>query len=393
MKKDFPLLKNIAYLDNAATTQKPICVINKVISFYENSNANPHRGIYDLAVKATDELENSRNIISDFIGASVDEVFFVKNATDGFNYLANSYKILLNNFSSDKKGNIVTTIMEHHSNFVPWLKLCEFVNLDFKVANHIDVEEKIVELVDENTKIVSFTLMSNVSGKIIDAKKLIKKIRLKNDSCVIIIDAAQGIAHQEINVKDLDCDFLVFSGHKIYGPLGVGVVYGKKYLLESLFPSSFGGGMVLDYKNKEFSFQEIPHRFESGSLDVASISGLGEAIKYFSNIKDKFVIENKLKEFALSELRKIEGLRIIGHDSDDYGPVISFIIEGIHTHDLATVADSFNVCIRAGHHCAKPYLDALGFDAVSRVSLAFYNDVEDIVKLIDAIKKAKVIFK
>jgi cysteine desulfurase / selenocysteine lyase len=399
-KSDFPLLKSgIAYLDSAATTQKPACVINKLISFYESSNANPRRGVYDISIRATDELENARKIIAKFINANHDEIFFVKNATEGFNYLANSSALLFevsqnNNGIENKKNksNIVSTIVEHHSNFLPWLELSKKYNLEFRTASHINTEESLLELVDVNTRIVTFTMMSNVSGKIIDASSLIKKIRHKNKDCTIILDAAQYVAHQKIDVKELDCDFLIFSGHKVYGPLGVGVVYGKKQALQSLMPSAFGGGMIIDYKNEEFYFDDVPHRFEAGSIDVAGIAGLGEAINYFSKITNKFELEKMLKDFALSELKKINGVKIIGHESDSYGPVISFVVEGVHPHDLASIADSFNVCIRAGHHCAKPYLDALGFDAISRLSISFYNDVDDILKLVDAVKKAKVIF-
>ncbi len=386
MRDKFPILKNIAYLDNAATTQKPLCVINKIKQFYEENNANPRRGIYGLSVRATDVLDSSRRVVSKFLNADFSEVFFVKNATDGFNSLMYSLEPLC--VSGD---NIITTIMEHHSNFIPWFELAKRKNLEFK-AVHPPFEQNILSSVNSKTKIVSFTMMSNVSGEILNVKKLVRKIKEINNDCIVIVDAAQGVAHCDVDVKDLGCDFLVFSGHKVYGPLGVGVVYGRKNVLESLSPAMFGGGMVLDYRQENFVFEEVPYKFESGSLDVASISGLAEALNFFSKIKDKFEREKELNSLALSELKKIKGLKIIGHDNGDYGPVISFTLKNIHPHDLASIADSFNVCIRAGHHCAKPYLNYLGVDALARVSLSFYNDKADVLKLIDAIKKAKVIF-
>ena len=387
VRNQFPILKKeISYLDNAATTQKPESVINKISSFYKNINANTHRGIYKISVEATKELEDAREEIAQFINVQKEEIFFVKNATEGFNMLARALEQDI-----QKEDNIVTTILEHHSNFAPWLELSKRTNADFKIAKKEPFEESIIELVNENTKIVTITMMSNVSGLIIDVKHTIQKIRNKNKNCTIIIDAAQAIAHKKINVKELDCDFLIFSGHKIYGPLGVGVVYGKINALQQISPTTYGGGMITDYK-EEFIYNEIPYRFEAGTIDVASIAGLREAINFFSKIENKFQQEQELKDFALKELRQIKGINIIGHDEKEHGPVISFTIKGIHPHDVASIADSFNVCIRAGHHCAKPYMSHLQLESTCRASIAFYNNKEDIIKLIDAIKKAKVIF-
>jgi len=426
IKDEFPILKkNLAYLDNAATTQKPKCVIERVASFYNNSNANPHRGVYSLAVESTNVLESSRNIVAKFINASNDEIFFTKNATDAFNYLAYSFENYFNfnttnidnndlninnnnnnnnnninnnsntnntNNNNNNNTNIVVSILEHHSNFLPWQNLAKKINADFIVASGNNIENEILNSINKNTKIASFTLMSNVSGRIIQAEPLIKKIRKKNKDCIIIIDAAQAIAHINIDVVLLDCDFLVFSSHKVYGPLGVGIVFGKKSRLTKLEPAMIGGGMISDFKNNIFSYVDIPNRFESGSIDVASIAGLAEAINFFTKVKNKFNIESELLKFTLTELKKIKGLTIVGHDSNLYGPVISFTLKGIHPHDLASIADSFNVCIRAGHLCAKPYLNHLCLDAVSRLSISFYNTKEDIIKLIESINHAKVIF-
>ncbi|MFP4567521.1 MAG: aminotransferase class V-fold PLP-dependent enzyme [Candidatus Woesearchaeota archaeon] len=390
MKSDFPILNNgLAYLDNAATTQKPLSVLDALVKFYKEFNANPHRGVYDLSIQATAALEDSRKLAAKFIGANSDELFFVKNATEGFNYLSLA---LQNTLSSGDE--IITTVFEHHSNFIPWFELSKKLNLKFLVANFIDTENNILNLVSNKTKIITLTHMSNVSGKIIDVQMLIKKIREKNKDVIIILDAAQSVAHLDIDVKSLDVDFLVFSAHKIYGPLGVGVVFGKKFRLENLAPALFGGGMVQDYKKGEFSYSSIPQKFEAGSIDVAGIYAFAHAITYFNNIKDKFSLEKKLQNFTLSKLREFSEVKIIGHDnSSSFGPVISFEIDGVHPHDFASIASSFGVCVRAGHHCAKPYLDALGVGALIRVSLSFYNDEEDILKLVGSIKKSIEVFK
>ena len=398
MKEDFPLLKSgISYLDNAATTQKPLVVFDKLNEFYEKFNANPHRGVYDLSTFATNALEDSRSVIANFINAESDEIFFVKNATEGFNYLASSLK---NNLSEGDE--IITTTLEHHSNYAPWLELSNALKLKFFVAldsnTDFGVENNILNLISSKTKIITLTHMSNVSGKIINLFDLIKKIRQKNKDVIIIVDAAQSVAHIDCDVKLLDCDFLIFSAHKIYGPLGVGVVFGKIARLETLHPSSFGGGMIQDYKDDKFIYSKVPQKFEAGSIDVAGIYASAHAIKFFSEIKDKFVLEKKLQDFALKKLSEFREVKIIGHNltKDDeylYGPVISFEIEGVHPHDFASIANSFNVCVRAGHHCAKPYLNSVEVDALIRVSLSFYNDKDDILKLVSAIKKAIEVFK
>lgn len=389
MKDEFPILKNITYLDNAATTQKPTRVIEKIKKYYEESNANPHRGIYELSVKSTNTLNESRRTIANFINADENEIFFLKNATEGFNYLAQSLKKQIKQQNNKK---IITTILEHHSNYLPWQNLAKELGMKFEVIKDTNIEQGIIDKVNNDTQIVTFTHMSNVTGKILNAEKIIKKIREKNKECTIIIDAAQSIAHKDINVKEIDCDFLVFSSHKIYGPLGVGVVYGKKELLQKLEPAQLGGGMIENYKNEKFTYNENPLKFEAGTIDVASISGLAEAIKFFKEKTEKFKTEQETKNYALSELKKIKDIKIIGHEDEEYGPVISFTIKNIHPHDFASIANSNNVCVRAGHHCAKPYLEFLGLNATTRISLGIYNTKEDVDKLIESIKKAKVIF-
>jgi cysteine desulfurase/selenocysteine lyase len=398
MKENFPLLKSgISYLDNAATTQKPLVVISKLNEFYEKFNANPHRGVYDLSTFATNALEDSRSVIANFINAKSDEIFFVKNATEGFNYLASSLKNNL--FEGDE---IITTILEHHSNYVPWLELATSLKLKLLVApdSNLDfgVENNILNLISSKTKIITLTHMSNVSGKIINLHNLIKKIRLRNKDIIVIVDSAQSVAHIDCDVELFDCDFLIFSMHKLYGPLGVGVVFGKKSCLETLHPSNFGGGMIQDYKDDKFIYSTVPQKFEAGSIDVAGIYASAHAIKFFSEIKEKFVLEKELQDFALKKLSEFSEVKIIGHnivvgDNYSYGPVISFELEGVHPHDFASIANSFNICVRAGHHCAKPYLDYLGVDALIRASLSFYNTKEDILKLVSAIKKAIEVFK
>lgn len=396
MRDDFPLLKNIHYLDNAATTQKPLCVIDRVCDFYKGENANSGRGIYSLSVNASASLQKARAFVASFIGAGEGEVFFTKNATEGFNLLAGSFEVFFKKKFSNAslKGNVVSTIIEHHSNFLPWQNLSSNLGFDFRVAKDFNnLEDSVLELVDSNTRVVAFSAMSNVSGLVVDVASLSRRIKEKNKDCFVVVDVAQAVAHNVLDVKVLGCDFLVFSGHKVYGPLGVGVVFGKRSFLDVLNPVLFGGGMVRDFRDGSFIFEDAPSKFEAGSLDVSAIVGLAEALSFFSNVKDRFVLEDSLLKFTISQLREINGINIVGHDSSKFGPVISFTLDGVHPHDLASIADSFNVCIRAGHLCAKPFLSHLGLDAVCRVSLSFYNDEVDILKLVDVIKKAKVIFQ
>ena len=390
---DFPIFKNreIVYLDNAATTQKPQVVIDKLRNFYENNNANAHRGVYKLSEDATTLLEEARKVFAAFVNAKKENIIFTKSATEGLNMIANS---LEKTFIFDKEDNIVVTEIDHHSNFLPWQQLCKRTGAEFRVVKY-DLKKQDIEdisrYVDDNTKIAAFTAMSNVSGLMIDVKEQISKIRKKNKDTIIIIDATQYVAHNKI---DWGADFFVFSAHKIYGTTGVGIIYGKTKFLEKIEPFNYGGNMISSVDIKESTWADIPDRFEAGTIDAAGIIASAEAIKYFQKGFYGFMkIEDALKNYALKRLRAISGLRIIGHNTKGYGPVISFTLDKIHPHDLATICDRHNVCIRSGHHCAQPFMKKLGLVATSRVSISFYNTASDIDRLVDAINDAKKVLK
>lgn len=392
-KKDFPLLRNskIIYLDNAATTQKPELVISALKEFYEKHNANAHRGLYKLSIDATEILDNARQTVADFIGSEKNEIIFTKSATESINLLANSIGENIGRWE-----NIVVTEMEHHSNFVPWQQLCiktqaKFIVVPYDKEKH-ELEE-ITEYIDKRTHILAITHMSNVTGKILDIKNIIKKVREKNEKTIIILDSTQAIAHTDINVKELDADFIVFSAHKIYGPTGVGVIYGKKELLQKITPFLYGGNMILEVKKEKSKWAELPEKFEAGTIDVAGINAFAEALRYL-NMKGSekiFQKEKELKEYALQKLREAEHVNVIAHNNENYGPVISFNVTDIHPHDLAEICSRNNICIRAGHHCAQPLMHALDVTATSRISLSFYNTEKEIDELITTIKKARKI--
>ena len=395
IKEDFPILKEISYLDNAATTQKPRIVIDALKEFYENNNANPHRAIYSLSANATKMLDDARKRFADFINAKPYEIIFVRNATEGFNQIATSIERSAGR--AVKNANIVITEIEHHSNFLPWQQLCLRKGWQLRVAGY-DARKNDVEaidkLVDKNTLIVSFTMMSNVSGLMTDAAGIIKKIKKKNRDAIIILDATQYVAHSRLDARKIDADFIVFSAHKIYGTTGVGAVYGKKDILRKIGPFFFGGNMISDVSIKKSEWADIPEKFEAGTLDTPGIYASAKGIDYLlAGFKDFMKLEENLKRYALKRLRRIKGLKIIGHDRRNYGPVISFVIQGVHPHDLATICDRHNVCIRSGHHCALPFMRKLGVAATSRASISFYNTTEDIDRLIGAIEDAKGILK
>ncbi|MFA6073653.1 MAG: cysteine desulfurase [Candidatus Woesearchaeota archaeon] len=391
-KKDFPILKNICYLDNSATTQKPISVISRMTKIYLEENANSHSGVYDLSEKTAKNLQLARDEFANFINAKSEEIIFTRNATDSFNLLAELLEEKI------KKGNnIISTEIEHHSNFVLWQQLSFKKNAEFVVAKYNKLDELISpeKLVNKNTAIVSFSLMSNVSGLIPDAQNIIKEIRKKNKNTIIIVDATQAAAHIKIDVVKLDCDFLCFSAHKIYGPTGVGILYGKKELLENLEPKRYGGGMIRTVSKDKSTWANLPDKLESGTSSAEAIICAANAINYLNkkDVAKLFLKENELKKYALQELKKIKGISIIGHKKSNHGPVISFTMREIHPHDVAEICARKNVCIRAGHHCAQPFHESLGIVASSRISISFYNDKTDIDKFIIAINDVNKIMR
>jgi len=392
LKKEFPLLKNkIFYLDNAATTQKPESVINSFKKFYESTNGNAHRGLYSVSQAATKILDESRETVADFINAEKDEIVFTKSATEGFNLLAYALESEVGRWN-----HVVTTELEHHSNYVPWQQLTKRTQAELKIVKYDSKKNELdnfSEYVTKKTALVSFTLMSNVTGLMPDAKEIIKKIRAENDKIIIVVDATQAIAHIDIDVKDLDADFVIFSSHKVYGPTGVGVVYGKKSLLEKLKPFLFGGNMIQEVKEYESTWATVPDKFEAGTLDVAGIFAFAEALR-FLNAQDSEEIRNyetELKNYALSKFKEVDHLTVLGHTSKNYGPIISILITDLHPHDLAEICARENVCVRAGHHCAHPLMRRLEIVATTRISLSFYNEKKDIDKFIECINKARKI--
>ncbi|MCF7872005.1 aminotransferase class V-fold PLP-dependent enzyme [Candidatus Woesearchaeota archaeon] len=404
MKQDFPLLKKqskLVYLDNAATTQKPEACINAIKEFYETSNANAHRGLYKLSMDATSKLDWARKRIAKYIEVKPDEIIFTKGTTEGLNMLAIALEPEINS-----KHNIITTELEHHANFIPWQQLSKRKKAEFKVAKYNKEKnnfEDITKLVDKNTKIVAFTAMSNVTGQIIDIERISKKIKQKNPKTKIIIDGTQLLAHKKIDLSKTNIDFIAFSAHKLYGPLGTGFLHGKQEQLTKLRPFLYGGNMISKVTTKETTWDEPPYKFEAGTIDTAGIYAFAKTIEWLQkqDLNKLFKKEEQLKEYALKKLRK-EGAKIFGHDisfqNEDrqiqtYGPVISFEIKNIHPHDLATIADKHNVCIRSGHHCCQPLMNSLKIPGTARISISFYNDKKDVDKLIEAIKDAKRLLK
>ena len=393
-KRDFPLLmqNNIAYLDSAATTQKPMQVINAISEYYKNANANPHRGAYKLSLESTKVYDEARKKIAKFINAkSENQIVFTRNATESLNLIAYSYG--LNNLGS--KDKIVLSIMEHHSNLVPWQYVSRKTGstLEYMYINKIGeiTDEEIDSKIVEGTKIVGITHVSNVLGTINPIEKIIKKAH--SVGSIAVVDASQSVPHMKIDVQKLDADFLVFSGHKMLAPLGIGVLYAKSELLEKMKPFLFGGDMIEYVYEQNATFAEVPTKYEAGTQNVEGAVGLSAAIDYLNNIgMDKVqTIEKELTKYALEELQKLAFVTIYGFSNKQAG-VISFNVNGVHPHDVASVLDSENVCIRSGNHCAQPLLRFMGLESTCRVSFYIYNTKEDVDKLIDALYKTKKLF-
>ena len=397
IKNDFPLLQNrdIAYLDSGATSQKPIQVINAVKEFYENYNANPHRGAYSLSIEATQRYEEGRGKIAKFINArNSEEIIFSKNASESLNLIAYSYG--MENLKKDDE--IVISIMEHHSNLVPWQKVSKvtgaklnymYINDEFEISDE-EIESKITD----NTKIVGITHVSNVLGTINNVKKIIKLAHKKG--ALVVVDASQSIPHMKVDVQDLDADFLVFSGHKMLAPLGIGILYGKKEILNKMNPFLMGGDMIEYVYEQDTTFAPLPNKFEAGTQNVGGVVGLAAAIDYIEEIGyDKIQeIEKEVVSYARQELSKLDYITLyLTPNEQNHSAVISFNIKGVHPHDVASILDTEGVAVRSGNHCAQPLLRYLGVDSTVRASFSFYNTKEDVDKLIKALNKAYDMFK
>ena len=397
IKKDFPLLenRNITYFDSGATTQKPIQVINAIEEFYKKNNANPHRGAYTLSIEATEAYESTRQKIAKFINAKhPEEIIFSKNATESLNLIAYSYG--MDNLKKDDE--VVISIMEHHSNLVPWQKVTKatesklnymYINEEFELSNE-EIETKITD----RTKIVGIAHVSNVLGTINNVKKIIKYAHKKG--AIVIVDASQSIPHMKIDVQDLDADFLVFSGHKMLAPLGIGVLYGKREILNKMTPFLMGGDMIEYVYEQETTYAPLPNKFEAGTQNVEGVIGLGAAIDYIQNIGyDKMQeLENDVLAYARQELSKLDFLTLyMTPNEKNHSSVISFNIKCVHPHDVASILDSEGVCVRSGNHCAQPLMRFLGIDSTCRASFYFYNTKEDVDRLVHALNKAYDMFR
>ena len=395
IKKDFPILKNtnMVYLDSGATTQKPERVLNAISEYYEKSNANPHRGAYDLSIEATRLYDEAREKVAKFINSNDEkQIVFTRNATESLNLIAYCYG--LENLKKDDK--VLLSIMEHHSNLVPWQYVSKKTGaqIEYMYTNKEGkLDEKELEKITGGVKIVAITQVSNVLGTINNVKEIIK--RAHEIGAIVVVDASQSVPHMKVDVKDLDADFLVFSGHKMLAPLGIGVLYGKKKLLNDMKPFLFGGDMIEYVYEEETTFAEVPTKFEAGTQNVEGAIGLKTAIEYLENIGMENVekIEKNILEYALEKLQELDFIEIYGPKNiEEHASVISFNIKGIHPHDVATVLNNNGVCIRSGNHCAQPLLRYMGIDSTCRASFYIYNTKEDVDKLIEALYKTKEMF-
>ena len=383
-KSDFPLFKNTdtVYLDNAATAQRPDSVIKAEEDFYIKHNANPLRGLYDLSVEATEIYENARKTVQRFINAvSADEIVFTRNTTESINLIAYSYGL-----SNIKAGDeVLVSIMEHHSNLLPWQMVCRQTGAELRF---IECEsdgslklDKIQTQITKRTRIVALTNVSNVLGRVYPICE-IADIAHKNGA-VVVVDGAQSTPHMKIDVRDMGADFFAFSGHKLYGPMGIGVLYGKKELLDAIPPFLSGGEMIESVTRSSAVFAELPHKFEAGTVNAAGAAGLKAAIEYVQNIGFDNIRKNELElsAYAFEKLKRLDGINIIGSDRpEEHCGIITFTVDNVHPHDVSEILAADGIAVRAGHHCAQPLLNHLGYRATVRASFAFYNTKEDIDK-------------
>ncbi|UOF91614.1 cysteine desulfurase [Fodinisporobacter ferrooxydans] len=398
IRKDFPILHQeinghpLVYLDSAATSQKPLQVIEAVDSYYRTVNSNVHRGVHTLGSLATDAYEGAREKVRSFINAkSTAEIIFTRGTTEGLNIIAQSY-----GRSFLKAGDeIVITLMEHHSNLIPWQQVAKVTGATLKYfplqADGTLSLEDVRNTITEKTRLVSVAQASNVLGTINPVKEIAKIVH--DAGAVMVVDGAQSVPHMAVDVQDLDCDFLAFSGHKMLGPTGIGVLYGKRELLEKMEPVHFGGEMIDFVDLYESTWKELPWKFEGGTPIIAGAVGLGAAIDYLNQIGMDTIhrLEQDIVQYSLKKLKEVEGLTIYG-PVEHRGGLVTFNLGKIHPHDLSTVLDAEGVAVRAGHHCCQPLMKWLNVAATARASFYIYNTVEDIDRLVDALNKTKEFF-
>jgi len=401
LRNDFPIFKKkingkeLVYLDNASTTQKPYSVIDSITDFYTNYNSNIHRAVYQLAEEATELYEQSRKKIANFINACPEEIVFTRNTTESINLIAHSWA----RSNLKKDDGVVITELEHHSNIVPWQILCQEIGTRLEYAGidengFLDLEHMIELISSKKVKLVSLSHMSNVLGTIVPIERIIKIAH--EHGIPVIVDGAQSVPHMPVNVKNMDCDFLVFSAHKMLGPTGVGVLYAKKELLENMRPFMGGGDMIKEVFKFHTNYNEVPYKFEAGTPNIADVVGFGAAIDYLEKIGMENIRRHEisLTEYALESMLSLKYVTVYGPRDPKYrGGVISFNIADIHPHDLATIMNDHGIAIRSGHHCAQVLMQRLDVPATSRASFYIYNTKEEIDKFVNAIKEAGRIFK
>lgn len=386
VRSDFPLFarcSDIAYLDSAATAQRPLCVIERERRFYEEENANPLRGLYALSQRATEVYEDARGTVRDFINAgSTEEIIFTRNATESLNLVADSWcRAFL------REGDeVVVTVLEHHSNMLPWREAAKragasvvFIECD---GTGPVTEEAFSAALSEKTRLVAMTQISNVLGVKNDIRRFAELAHERG--AVFVCDGAQSVPHIPVDVTDLDVDFFAFSGHKLCGPMGIGVLYGKKKWLKKMPPFLYGGEMIEYVTRDEATYAELPHKFEAGTVNAAGAAGLAEAIRYYRRVGFDNIMarEDELSELAFSLLTAIPHVRLLGPDSArEHHGIFTFTVDDVHPHDIAAILDADGVCIRAGHHCAQPLMQHLGTPSTARASIMFYNTEEELVRL------------
>ncbi len=388
-RNDFPLLmqNKIIYIDNAATSQRPQCVIDAEGDFYKNYNANPLRGLYSLSVEATEVYENAREAVQKFIGAEKsNEIIFTRNTTESLNLVAYSYGL-----SNVKKGDeIVVSIMEHHSDLLPWQMVAKTCGAELKFIEcakdgSIDLE-KVKELITSRTKIVAMTQVSNVLGREYPVKEIAKLAHEKG--AVMVVDGAQSTPHMRVDVTDLDADFFAFSGHKLLAPMGIGVLYGKEELLEKMPPFLSGGEMIDSVTRTSAVYAELPHKFEAGTVNAAGAAGLKAAIDYIEKVGFDYIGEREiaLTSRAIEKMKKIPHVNIIGSENaDEHTGIVTFTIDNVHPHDISEILAADGIAVRAGHHCAQSLLTHLGLNSTARASFAFYNTEDEVDKFTDSV--------
>ncbi|MCR4335771.1 MAG: cysteine desulfurase [archaeon] len=398
IREDFPILKQkvngkpLAYLDNAATTQKPIQVIDAISDYYKNYNSNVHRGVNSLSQKASAAFEESHEKTAKFINAKgMKEIVFTKNATESLNLCAYTLGEKLS-----KGDEILISVMEHHANLVPWQELAKRKKANLKFVNithdgRLDLDD-FVEKINKKTKIVSLTKASNILGTINPIKE-ISKIVKENES-YFVVDAAQSVAHVKTDVKKMNADMIAFSAHKMLGPMGLGILYGKEQLLDELNPFLTGGGMISEVTLEKSSWNNLPWKFETGTQNVAGAVGFSAALDYLNKIGIENIQahEQELLKFGLKKLKEIEGIDIYSPEKGPKTGIISFNLKGVHPHDVAQILDEHAIAVRSGNHCAQPLMQEMGIKGLARVSFYLYNTKEEIEKLVTAIKQAKKVF-